>query len=103
MTTRKMCLAAATALALASTTSAEAQQNCGPRNVVVERLQGHYGEARQSIGMATQGRVVEVFASTETRTWTITVTLPNGMTCLVASGQAFEILTDGPAPEGTPS
>ncbi len=101
MTLRTLCLAAATALV--TTTPALAQQNCGPRQVVVERLQGHYGETRRSIGMATQGRVVEVFASAESGTWTITVTLPNGMTCLVASGQAFETLTEAPAPDGTPS
>ena len=81
----------------------EHRHNPGPRQVVVERLQGHYGETRQSIGMATQGRVVEVFASAKSGTWTITVTLPNGMTCLVASGQAFETLTEAPAPDGTPS
>ena len=35
--------------------------------------------------------VVEVFASSDTGTWTITVTNASGVTCLVASGQAFEI------------
>ena len=45
---------------------------------------------RQSIGLGDNNQVVEVFASTETGTWTITVTNPNGLTCLVASGQAFE-------------
>ena len=34
--------------------------------------------------------LVETFASAETGTWTITVTMPTGVTCLVASGQAFE-------------
>lgn len=69
-------------------------QNCGNRELVVERLTTKYGESRQSIGMAPQGRVVEVFASLETGTWTITVTMPNGITCLVASGQSFELLDE---------
>jgi hypothetical protein len=68
--------------------------NCGPRDHVVARLAESYGESRQSIGLGGENQVVEVFASLETGTWTITVTLPNGMTCLVASGQAFEAVAE---------
>jgi hypothetical protein len=79
---------------------AQQQQNCGARDTVVERLASKYGESRQSIGMAPRGRVVEVFASQETGTWTITVTMPNGMTCLVASGQSYENLEEPAKPAG---
>ena len=65
-------------------------RNCAPRTAVVERLASGYGETRQSIGLGANNAVVEVFASEETGTWTITVTSPQGVTCLVASGQAFE-------------
>ncbi len=81
--------------------AAQAQgQNCGNCELVVERLTSKYGESRQSIGMAPQGRVVEVFASLETGTWTITVTTPNGVTCLVASGQSYEDIDSPIAPAG---
>lgn len=70
------------------------QRNCAPREVVVDRLAGGYGESRQSIGLGSQGAVVETFASLETGTWTITVTMPNGVTCLVASGQSYETLAE---------
>lgn len=75
---------------------AEAQsgRNCGLRDLVVERLAIKYGESRQSIGLGANNQVVEVFASLETGTWTITVTTPSGMTCLVASGQSFETLSE---------
>ena len=79
---------------LASATLSQAQQNCAPRAVVIERLAGAYGETRQSIGLGQNNAVVEVFASADTGTWTITVTTPAGLTCLVASGQAFEALTE---------
>ncbi|MEM7720345.1 MAG: hypothetical protein AAF222_14195 [Pseudomonadota bacterium] len=89
------------AVALLAPLAAHAQgQNCGNRDLVVERLTTKYGESRQSIGMAPKGRVVEVYASHETGTWTITVTMPNGMTCLVASGQSFETLDEPVAPAG---
>ncbi len=68
----------------------QVNRNCADRERVVERLAEAYGESRQSIGLAPNNSVVEVFASLETGTWTITVTTPNGTTCLVASGQAFE-------------
>jgi hypothetical protein len=90
------------ALGMASTVAAQGQ-NCGARTAVIERLAERYGESRQSIGMAPQGRVVEVFASLETGTWTITVTMPDGMTCLVASGQSFENLDEPLEPTGIKS
>lgn len=91
-------------VALLFATNANAQQrNCGPRAAVIERLAEGFGESRQSIGIAAQGRVVEVFASEETGTWSITVTLPNGMTCLVASGEAYETLDEPLQPAGIQS
>jgi hypothetical protein len=78
-------------------------QNCAPRSAVIERLATKYGETRQSIGLAAQGSVVEVFASIETGSWTITVTMPSGVTCLVASGQSFETLAETLPDEGDPT
>jgi hypothetical protein len=46
------------------------------------------------MGLGANNAVVEVFASEETGTWTITVTMPSGLTCLVASGQSFETLAE---------
>jgi len=73
---------------------AQAARNCGERAAVVQRLADGYGETRQSIGIGANNAVVEVFASAESGTWTITVTAPGGLTCLVASGQAFETLAE---------
>lgn len=70
------------------------QQACAPREVVVKRLAKGYGETRQSIGLGKNNAVVEVFASDESGTWTITVTNTQGITCLIASGQAFETLVE---------
>jgi hypothetical protein len=69
-------------------------QNCAPREVVVERLADRYGETRQSMGLGANNAMVEVFASPSSGTWTITITSAHGITCLVASGQAFETLAE---------
>lgn len=68
--------------------------NCAPRETVVDRLASRYGETRQSIGLGANNQMMEVFASVQTGTWTITLTLANGMTCLIASGQAYETLAE---------
>ncbi len=81
-------------VALAATEVSAQGQNCAPRQMVIEQLADTFGESRQSVGLGGQGHVVETFASTETGTWTITVTLPSGLTCLVASGQAYEVLAE---------
>ncbi|MEO9824648.1 MAG: hypothetical protein ABJF50_09575 [Paracoccaceae bacterium] len=90
----------AAAIGSLSTPALAQQQNCGSRDTVVDRLSAKYGESRQSIGMAPKGRVVEVFASPKTGTWTITVTTPNGIMCLVASGQSYETLDEPAKPAG---
>ena len=91
----------AAGLMLAAATLVEAQgQNCAPRDKVIERLANHYGETRQSIGLGSNNAVMEVFASNETGSWTITVTMTNGLTCLVASGQAYETMVEALPPDG---
>ena len=79
------------------------QRQCADRTMVLERLAEAYGESRQSIGLAANNSVIEMFASTETGTWTITVTSPAGVTCLVASGQAYEATPGELLPTGAPA
>lgn len=81
-------------LGAASLVEAQNMRNCAPRDQVVDRLATKYGESRQSMGLGSNNAVMEVFANVEGGSWTITVTMANGMTCLVASGQAFEELAE---------
>lgn len=80
-------------LALAPTIST-AGPSCAPHKDVVERLGSRYGETRQSIGLDANNAVIEIFASEKSGTWTITMTKASGVTCLVASGQAYEKLSE---------
>ena len=77
---------------------------CADRDTIVERLETQYGETRQAIGLASASQVMEVFASAETGSWTITVTRPDGMMCLMAAGQHYERLEEEltPAVAGDP-
>ena len=95
MIARNLTIALCTSVVLMAPLAALAQpSNCAPRDQVVQRLAEGYGESRQAIGLGANNAVVEVFTSPDTGSWTITVTMANGMTCLVASGQAFETLAE---------
>ncbi len=73
-------------------------RQCAPRADVVQQLEENYGETRRGLGLARQGAVMEVFASSTSGSWTITVTLPDGRTCLIASGESYEPLTEALPP-----
>lgn len=64
---------------------------CGDHTEIVANLAATFGETLQSIGLAANNTVVEVYAS-ETGSWTITVSTAAGQTCLVAAGQAFQAI-----------
>jgi hypothetical protein len=75
-------------------------RNCAPREVVVERLAEKYGEVVVDQGLSTGG-LAEMYANTDTGTWTFTVTTPNEITCLIASGEYFSRMA--PTPQGDPT
>lgn len=93
-------IAALIIAAMAFAASAQNMSNCAPRDVVIQRLADGFGETRQSMGLGANNSVVEVFASLESGTWSITLTSPNGLMCLVATGQAFEALAEALPPKG---
>lgn len=95
----KKVLAAALAVSLAVPALAQGR-NCGPRSIFVENLAEKYQETRQSIGLAANNTVLEVFANLETGTWTILITSANGVTCAAASGGEFSLTATAPAPTG---
>ncbi len=93
-------LAATLAIALPGIAAAQ-NRNCATHEAVMLRLAEGYGESRQSIALGADNTVVEVWASLETGTWTITVTTPGGPTCLVAAGESYQQMND-PLPNTDP-
>ena len=77
-------------LAATPTAEAETRQACAKRDQVVRKLEQKFGETLRSIGLHQSDGVVEIYSSEETGTWTILMTRPDGMTCLLASGQLWE-------------
>lgn len=76
---------------------------CGDRDGMLAKLAEGYGETRRGLGLAANNAVVEVFVSDQTGTWTITVTLPSGVTCLLAAGNNYEALSEAAPIPGSPA
>jgi hypothetical protein len=67
----------------------QGRTNCAPRETALQQLSRKWGETRRSV-MLANGRVFEVYAADESGTWTILATMPDGLSCVVASGVAYE-------------
>ena len=77
-----------------ATQQAFAGANCAERSVVMAELAGKYSETRRAMGLAGANVMMEMFASSSAGTWMLTVTTPDGTTCLVASGTGFQALAE---------
>ncbi len=75
----------------AFSSSAQAQTMCGERSTVVASLEKTYSETPVSMGLASNGAVIEILAS-PTGTFTIILTRPNGLSCVMAAGESWEDL-----------
>ena len=71
--------------------TAQAQMVCGKRSDMVAGLEKNYSEAPVSIGLASNGSVIEIFASPK-QTWTIVMTRPDGQSCVLMAGESWEDL-----------
>lgn len=73
------------------TPAALAQPVCGTHQSISETLKKSYTEAPVSMGVTSSGGIVEVFSSNE-GIWTLVLTRPDGVSCLIAAGEAWENL-----------
>ena len=79
---------------------ATAQNICTARAEVLGHLDSKFSEAPVAMGLANNGGVIEVLSSGTGTTWTIIITMPNGVTCLLAAGESWEslpLIAAGPA------
>lgn len=82
--------------ALVLATPAAAQQPCAAREHVIARLQTVYGEVRNAYGLTAGGGLMEFWANVETRSWSLTISTPDGRMCLMATGEDFGTMVLSP-------
>jgi hypothetical protein len=84
----------ALALALATATPAMAAQDCTTTEDMREMLSVKFGERQYSAALA-QSYLVETWVNETTHSWTIILTDIDGVSCLMASGVGFSVVTRG--------
>jgi len=99
--TKFAALIAALSLAVVWNSPASAQQarSCADRTKALSHLGDKYAEAPVAMGLANNGAVLEVLTTENGSTWTIILTMPNGVSCMIAAGEGFELvkqLAEGP-------
>jgi len=65
---------------------------CSQRADVLAMLAAKYKEAPAAVGLADNGGLIEVLTSDGGATWTIIMSLPNGSSCFLAAGEAWQEL-----------
>ena len=67
---------------------------CGEREVIVERLANAFEEVPVMTGLASNGAILEVLAPTDNVTWTALLSMPDGTSCLLATGEALRVFRE---------
>lgn len=78
-----------------ATGTAGAEKVCDDRQKIARSLATEFGEVRESAGPVANGRTIEIFTSSETGSWTVLITHPGGLACVVATGEAQEAVLVG--------
>jgi len=76
---------------LMSAPAQAAPKLCGDRHQILERLEQAHEETPQALGLSGDGGVIEVLVSPEGG-WTMLITYPRRPTCVVATGEAWQML-----------
>lgn len=87
----KAAILALVAFLLAFPAQPQSTAACGDRGYIAQRLDHSYSEKPVAMGLSADGAVVEVFAS-NTGSFTIVVTRPNGLSCILLTGESWEDL-----------
>jgi len=74
---------------LPASSRAAVPQLCTQHGELVAQLDKKYGEKVTASGFDGAGNFVQVFSS-ENGTWTIAVSVPGGLTCVIAAGDDWD-------------
>lgn len=82
--------------------AAQAQQlPCDSHATIAEKLAQQFREVIVSSGLTSSGNLFEIFASPGGETWTAVLAYPNGMACLVAEGEFWQVMAPKVPTDGT--
>jgi hypothetical protein len=63
---------------------------CGQRSEIVSQLLQKYNEKQIGIGLAKDGKIVEIFVSPDTNSFTILLSTATGESCIASYGKPWQ-------------
>ena len=89
MTLRVLALAPFAVAAFLPSPAPAAERPCAQTDRLSELLDRSYGEMPVSTGLQRNGQLLQIYASSTTRSWTAVTTTPQGVSCVLATGQRW--------------
>ncbi|WP_323763873.1 hypothetical protein [Marinovum sp.] len=74
-----------------------AQTTCMPRDHMVDSLSSKFSESLAGGGLQTEQRLIEIWRSSDSGSFTIIMTRPDGISCVVAAGEYWHDVAAAPA------
>jgi len=99
-----MAIAAATVLAaflIPSSVVAQQRMPCAPRDVVVESLSGPEHKEKVVLRGIANGNMIEIWVN-EAGSFTIILNRPEGLSCMIGTGEAMHPISEEPGPAVPP-
>ena len=66
-----------------------AQSDGIPRTEIVKTLGERFAEQSVALGIAKNGGMIELFTAKDGETWTLILTMPDGMSRVIATGESW--------------
>jgi hypothetical protein len=77
--------------------------SCMPTEELASFLREQFEEMPTARGVSDDGLLVTMFAAKAAGTWTIAMTDPSGVSCIVAAGTGFELMPEALARQSDPA
>jgi len=95
----KRILTSALLFGMVATGPPAAAMTCAPRVDLVDRLSTEFNERLTATGLQNARSLIEVWSSVGGDSFTILVSHPNGISCVVSAGKYWTTITPAPAPD----
>ena len=66
---------------------------CSDRKLVIKQLSALFSEKPVAMGLTSNGGVIELLHSKDRTTWTLIITMPNGVACPIVAGESWETIS----------
>jgi hypothetical protein len=80
----------AAAVLILSEAAVAAPMYCGPRKDLLMKLAGSLHQQPASVALTNDGQLLEILKGDTDLTWTILITSPQGLSCVVAAGEDWQ-------------